>query len=78
MRDAVRGVLHGMLRGMTRPGVKIVLDRTDDYTCGACEQILTGDLREVYGHVHEMHGRQSFVFVERASGDDDPGWGDVD
>ena len=73
----LRYMLRDMLHGMNRDGVKIVLDRTN-YTCGACGLILMGDLREASEHASQEHGRQSFVFVERAPGGDDPGWGDVD
>jgi len=65
-----------MMHGMNRDGVKIVLDRTGDYVCGACGQMLVGDLREVYGHVREGHGRLSFVLEECASGPGDCGGGE--
>ena len=61
---ALRNIIHGM----ARPGVRIVLDRTDDYVCGACGLILAGDLLEVCGHVHDAHGGQSFVLEECAPG----------
>ncbi|MCE2499225.1 MAG: hypothetical protein J4F28_09655 [Nitrosopumilaceae archaeon] len=67
MRDALHDIMHGMLHGMNRDGVKIVLDRTDDYVCGACGLILVGDLLEVAGHVHDMHDRLSFVLLEEGA-----------
>ena len=60
--------MRSMVRNRMHPGVRIVLDRTDDYVCGACGLILVGDLREVCGHVHDAHGGQSFVLEECAPG----------
>ncbi|MCE2498758.1 MAG: hypothetical protein J4F28_07220 [Nitrosopumilaceae archaeon] len=63
MRRLAPAAMWRLLRDILRPGIRVKIDYAG-YTCGACGQSLTDDLREISDHMYRVHGRQSFVLDE--------------